>query len=147
MGQQQLLLLILASVIVGLAVIAGIDAFEENQVRSNGDAMTTELVGVASDFQAWALKPTQFGGGGGWSAFDATSVAFSDAGIDSTSTYTTSPYEVADAPSGLTVTCNLTSTEGKLFVGGQNSDYGNNVCIAISGPNAENIQTDITYGN
>lgn len=147
MGQQQLLLLILASVIVGLAVIAGIDAFEENQVRSNGDAMTTELVGIASDFQAWALKPTQFGGGGGWSSFDASSVSFSDAGIDSTSPYTTSAYEVTNDPTTLTATCNLETTDGKLFVGGQNTDYGNNVCVAINGPDADAIQTDITYGN
>lgn len=144
MGQQQLLLLILASVIVGLAVIAGIDAFEENQVRSNGDAMTTEVVGIASDFQAWALKPTQFGGGGGWSAFTAANVSFSDAGIDSTSTYTTSPYEVSDSPFSY---CGLASGDGKLFVGGQNTDYGNDVCVGIDGPNAESINTDITYGN
>lgn len=146
MGQQQLLLLVLATVIVGLAVIAGFDAFEENQIRSNADAMTTETVGIASDFQAWALKPEQFGGGGGWSNFTATDVAFGDAGIDSTSTYTMGPYEVTDDPSTLSGTCGLTSTDGKLFIGGQNTDHGNSVCVAIDGPSSDAIQTDITYG-
>jgi hypothetical protein len=147
MGQQQLLLLILASVIVGLAVIAGIDAFEENQVRSNADAMTTEVVDMASDFQAWALKPNQFEGGGGWSNFTASNVGFADVGIDSTSTYTTSAYEVTSDPTNLSGTCGLSSGDGKIFVGGQNTDYGNSVCVAIDGPNSEDITTDITYGN
>lgn len=146
MGQQQLLLLVLASVIVGLAVIAGIDAFEENQIRSNADAMTTEVVGIASSFQAWALKPEQFGGGGGWSNFSAGNASFSDAGIDSTSTYTTAPFEVTDDPSTLSGTCGLASGDGKLFVGGQNTDHGNSVCVAIDGPSSDAITTDITYG-
>ncbi len=147
MGQQQLLLLILASVIVGLAVIAGIDAFDENQVRSNADAMTTEAVSMASDFQAWALKPAQFGGGGGWNDFTASNVTFGRAGVDSTSTYTTAPFEVTGDPTSLSGQCGLSSADGKLFLGGQNTDYGNSVCVAVGGPNSEDIQTDITYGN
>ena len=40
MGQQQLLLLVLGIVIVGLAVVVGIQAFSENQRKANADAMT-----------------------------------------------------------------------------------------------------------
>ena len=63
MGQQQLLLLVLGIVIVGLAVVVGINAFSENRIKSNADAMVTDGLRIASDVQAWALKPTQFGGG------------------------------------------------------------------------------------
>ena len=35
MGQQQLLLLVLGIVIVGLAVVVGIQAFGENQKKAN----------------------------------------------------------------------------------------------------------------
>jgi hypothetical protein len=62
MGQQQLLLLVLATVIVGLATVAGIQAFEQGQVRANQDALTSTAVKIASDIQARAKEPTQFGG-------------------------------------------------------------------------------------
>ena len=65
MGQQQLLLLVLGIVIVGLAVVAGIQAFGENQKKANADAITNDVIRIASDAQAWNLKPTAFGGGNG----------------------------------------------------------------------------------
>ncbi len=65
MGQQQLLLLVLGIVIVGLAVVVGIQAFGENQKKSNQDAMVNDGIRIASDAQAWALKPAAFGGGEG----------------------------------------------------------------------------------
>ena len=65
MGQQQLLLLVLGIVIVGLAVVVGIQAFGENQKKSNQDAMVNDGIRIASDAQAWALKPEAFGGGEG----------------------------------------------------------------------------------
>lgn len=65
MGQQQLLLLVLGIVIVGLAVVVGIQAFGENQRRANQDAMINDAIRIASDAQAWALKPVAFGGNAG----------------------------------------------------------------------------------
>src|SRR6056297_3138890 len=63
MGQQQLLLLVLGIVIVGLAVVVGIQAFGENQKKANADALVNDAVRIASDAQAWKLKPAAFGGG------------------------------------------------------------------------------------
>ena len=63
MGQQQLLLLVLGIVIVGLAVVVGIQAFSENQKKANADAMVNDVIRIASDAQAWKLKPQAFGGG------------------------------------------------------------------------------------
>ena len=62
MGQQQLLLLVLATVIVGLATVAGIQAFDQGQKRANQDALTSTAVKIASDIQAKAKEPSQFGG-------------------------------------------------------------------------------------
>ena len=64
MGQQQLLLLVLATVIVGLATVAGIQAFEQGSVRANQDALTQTAVKIASDMQANLKEPAQFGGAG-----------------------------------------------------------------------------------
>ena len=63
MGQQQLLLLVLGIVIVGLAVVVGISAFSENRIKASADALVTDGLRIASDVQAWALKPDQLGGG------------------------------------------------------------------------------------
>ena len=62
MGQQQLLLLVLATVIVGIATVVGIQAFSQNNVKSNADAMLNDAVRIASDAQAWAQKGSPFGG-------------------------------------------------------------------------------------
>ena len=62
MGQQQLILLVLATVIIGIAIVVGIRAFTENDAKSNADAMTQDAVRMASDIQAWVKKPTPFGG-------------------------------------------------------------------------------------
>ena len=39
MGQQQLLLLVLGIVIVGLSVVLGINAFSENRIKASADAV------------------------------------------------------------------------------------------------------------
>ena len=62
MGQQQLLLLVLATVIVGLATVAGIQAFEQGSIRANQDALTQTAVKIASDIQSQVEEPSQFGG-------------------------------------------------------------------------------------
>jgi hypothetical protein len=63
MGQQQLLLLVLGIVLVGLAVVVGIDAFGENDRKSSYDAMTLAAQSVATDMIAWRMKPKALGGG------------------------------------------------------------------------------------
>ena len=49
MGQQQLLLLVLGIVIVGLAVVVGIQAFSENQKKANADATVNDAIRIASE--------------------------------------------------------------------------------------------------
>jgi hypothetical protein len=62
MGQQQLILLVLATVIVGLAIVVGIAAFSENSNKANADAMMQDAVRMANDAQALLKKPAAFGG-------------------------------------------------------------------------------------
>ncbi|MEL6614344.1 MAG: hypothetical protein AAFQ43_01325 [Bacteroidota bacterium] len=64
MGQQQLLLLVLGIVIVGLAVVVGIQAFSENQGKANEDAVVKDMVSMATEAYAWYSKPEAMGGGG-----------------------------------------------------------------------------------
>ncbi len=63
MGQQQLLLLILGIVIVGTAVIYGIQAFDENKQRDDRDSEMLKMLDLASRAQVWKTTPVQMGGG------------------------------------------------------------------------------------
>lgn len=79
MGQQQLLLLVLGMVIVGIAVVAGIQAFGEGKEKASRDAAVSDAMRVISDIQAWKMKPAAFGGGS-----SATSIpTFNDLGYPS----------------------------------------------------------------
>ncbi len=64
MGQQQLLLLVLGVVIVGLAVVAGIGSFNDARSKSEIDRYTGMGVEMAGEIIAWYHKPTTQGGGG-----------------------------------------------------------------------------------
>lgn len=62
MGQAQLLLIVLGVVLVGVAIIAGIQAYDSNNRKASVDALTHDAFRIGSDWQLWAQKPAQFGG-------------------------------------------------------------------------------------
>src|SRR5690606_29804774 len=62
MGQAQLLLIVLGVVLVGIAIIAGIQAYDQNNRKASLDALTHDAIRMASDLQTWVQKPPQFGG-------------------------------------------------------------------------------------
>ena len=62
MGQQQLLLLVLSTVIVGLATVAGIQAFSENEQQATQDALVQRAINIGNDVLAAHNEPSQFGG-------------------------------------------------------------------------------------
>jgi len=68
MGQQQLLLLVLSAIIVGIAIVVGMNMFGTGAYQSNRDAVIQDAVTIAAKAQEWYRKPSQLGGGNG--AFD-----------------------------------------------------------------------------
>ncbi|MGA9117451.1 MAG: hypothetical protein WB626_11800 [Bacteroidota bacterium] len=65
MGQQQLLLIILGVIVVGIAVAVGITMFQDNAVSANRDAVTNDLVNLAARAQQHYRRPSALGGGQG----------------------------------------------------------------------------------
>ena len=63
MGQQQLLLIVLGVIIVGIAVVVGINLFTANSTSSNRDAVISDLTNLASMAQQYYRKPTALAGG------------------------------------------------------------------------------------
>lgn len=70
MGQQQLLLIVLGVIIVGIAVVVGINVFTASSVNANRDAVIADLTTLASMAQQYYRKPIAMGGGG--QSFDAS---------------------------------------------------------------------------
>jgi Tfp pilus assembly protein PilE len=63
MGQQQLLLIILGVIVVGIAVVVGITMFQDNAISANRDAVTNDLVNLGARAQQFYRRPTSLGGG------------------------------------------------------------------------------------
>jgi hypothetical protein len=64
MGQQQLLLIILGVIVVGIAVAVGITMFSDSAISANRDAVSNDLVNLAARAQQFYRRPTALGGGG-----------------------------------------------------------------------------------
>src|SRR6266571_5736241 len=64
MGQQQLLLIILGVIIVGIAIAVGISQFGAHSTQANKDGVTSSLVNIAANAYQYKIRPTTMGGGG-----------------------------------------------------------------------------------
>jgi hypothetical protein len=64
MGQQQLLLIVLGVIIVGIAVVVGINLFNANAKESAKDTIVSEGTNLGAMAQQYFKKPTALGGGG-----------------------------------------------------------------------------------
>lgn len=64
MGQQQLLLVILVTIIVGIATVVAINTFGTAADQANVDAVTNDVATLASAAQGYYMRPEMLGGGG-----------------------------------------------------------------------------------
>ena len=136
MGQQQLLLLVLGIVIVGLAVVVGIQAFSENKKKANADALVNDVIRIASDAQAWKLKPAAFGGGAAVTGF--TGLSLEQLGYTvSGGTYTNLNGDFTMTP-GATLT--ITGQSTPVSSGGGDN---NCVLVVVSGTSPTDIATSV----
>jgi hypothetical protein len=63
MGQQQLLLIVLGVIIVGIAVVVGINLFNANAEESNKDGIVSDATNLGAMAQQFYKKPLSMGGG------------------------------------------------------------------------------------
>ena len=99
MGQQQLLLIILGVIIVGIAIAVGLSLFSAQSVQSNKDAMINDINNLAANAYQYYIRPTSMGGGGG--TFAGYAVPYKMSSNDN-ATY-------VGTPSG-TASCSFTGT-------------------------------------
>ena len=65
MGQQQLLLIILGVIIVGISIAVGLSLFSAQSVQSNRDAIINDLNNLAAQAYQFRIRPSSMGGGQG----------------------------------------------------------------------------------
>lgn len=63
MGQQQLLLVILVTIVVGIATVVALNIFSTSAEQANHDAVRQDLAQIATSAQGWYIKPAMLGGG------------------------------------------------------------------------------------
>ena len=146
MGQQQLLLLVLATVIVGLATVAGIQAFDEGQTQAAQDALTQRGISIGQDISAALNKPDQLGGISQTSSKEQIAAA---AGLDADGSGEGIPADGA----GDEADCDITGTdiitiicaeEGSGSSNGSASSIGQTVTVETDQNGAEVTSIDGT---
>lgn len=143
MGQQQLLLLVLSTVIVGLATVAGIQAFSESQAQASQDALTQKAVSVATDLKAITSKPTELGG-----------VKVSNIGTNNSPSISDVADQLGlsgqtfDAPgAGSDAQCKLTISSGTVLVTCVSKDATNAIQVTFDPGSTPQISTSTGKGD
>lgn len=138
MGQQQLILLVLGIVIVGVAVTIGIQAFSENSKKTNMDALMNDAIDVASDAQTWMLKPSVYGGANNscrtacdWSGITLAAIGFS---VSSSGTYSNVNGEI---------TLDGSSNSSQVTITATSASYGNQVVVTVTGVDPADISSSV----
>jgi hypothetical protein len=65
MGQQQLLLIIVGAIILGIAIAIGVSLFFSQNIESNRDAIVNDISAIAEDAYKFNIRPSFLGGGNG----------------------------------------------------------------------------------
>ncbi len=146
MGQQQLLLLVLGIVIVGLAVVVGIQAYSDNQKKANADAMVLTAVEITTKLQLWMRTPSALGGGmeetGAITPVENMNVALSDLGftVNGAGEYETIDgiFSMMRDGDGIFIEGNSATTSG----GGDN----NLICVEVNSHQPNDYDLDIRNG-
>jgi hypothetical protein len=117
MGQQQLLLVILVTILVGIATVVGINVFGDSAENANQDAVRNDIAQIASSAQGWVIKPEVMGGGGNkFTDLDFRDITFPyDTVLDSDTLVVSNlngTYKIATDANKFTITANPSSAVG-----------------------------------
>ena len=140
MGQQQLLLLVLSIVIVGTAIVVGINAYTENSVRTNWDSLLQEGLRIANDAQSWQQKPELFGGSP--DAQKASGTPFNGIDFNKLGYNTDAIGTAGDCYISLNGTFEIEPSSDSLYVRGYNAANQNYVQLSVKGSTSGSINVN-----
>jgi len=105
-GQQQLMLIILSVIVVGIAVTLGITMFSDSSIDANRDALTNDLTNLASRAHQYYRRPSYLGGGGN-SFAGLTADAAGIRRLTNTPKNDNGTYSIASAGTGVGLNANV----------------------------------------
>ena len=122
MGQQQLLLIVLGVIIVGIAIVVGLAVFRSESQSSNRNNLITDLERLASMAQEYYRKPSSMDGGG--MNFMGFALSPADTGnADGSYSLSTQPPNDADFKRGSTLP--ISNPASKIYIIGCGKETGN----------------------
>lgn len=125
MGQQQLLLIVLGVIIVGIAVVVGLTMFQTSAVDANRNAVIADLTNLSAKAQQFYKKPASLGGGSqNFNGFQlATAEQSNDNGYYriSTAAQTTKQNAVGSIPAYAAIAASATT----IYITGYGKEIGN----------------------
>ncbi len=141
MGQQQLLLIVLGIVIVGIAIAVGVTQFRSSAVESNRQNVISDLVNYAAKAQRYYKTPTALAGGGqDFNGFFLSAVDTGNAN-GSYSVTATAPTGVAYVAGAVTA---ISATADSIYIIGCGTEQNaSNYVKAYATVTSDNIATTI----
>jgi hypothetical protein len=113
MGQQQLLLIVLGVIVVGLSIVVGINLFQAQAIEQKRDEVLNECILLAAEAQRHYRRPVVLGGGG--NTFNGWEI----------------PHQYAPTIAG-SFTANITSNQEVIITGTGNEIASGNDSIKVS---------------
>jgi Tfp pilus assembly protein PilE len=143
MGQQQLLLVILVTIVVGIATLVAINIFGSSAKQSNHDAVHQDLAQIGVSAQGWYIKPAALGGGGG----SFSGISFSSVDFPGEITNTETALEATNLNGTYRI---VPGTANEFTVEGRPSSNGteeNSIFVATISRNDVSISVSVESGN
>jgi Tfp pilus assembly protein PilE len=103
MGSQQLLLIVVGVVLIGIMVAVGMDMFKDQAASTNRDAIANDLSHLAVQAQKYYRRP-QMLGGGAYSFNGLTFQRLSKSATNANATYVLSPDPAGVSDAFVTIT-------------------------------------------
>jgi hypothetical protein len=123
---------------VGLATVAGIQAFDENQAQASQDALTAKGTSIASDIKGLEAKPVQLGGIDLSASADADKIA-NKLGYEG---------KTVDAPgAGQTGECTIGTGTGTATITCDSDDSPQTVTVTFDPSKADGEQVSTTFSS
>jgi Tfp pilus assembly protein PilE len=130
MGQQQLLLIVLSVIIVGVAIAVGVNQFQGSAQDANRQAVIADLVNYASKAQRYFRTPAQLGGGEqDFGAFVLSNIEETNANGDY-DIVLTAPTTAANVTAGATGA--VTGTPTTIYIVGSGREIGNDGTLFVN---------------
>lgn len=103
MGTQQLFLIVVGVIIIGVMIVIGLLMFRDQAASSNRDSIANDVTHLSSNAQQYYRRPAMFGGGEG--KFDGLTLAkLTSVPDNANGSYSLSPDPVTGNPASVQIT-------------------------------------------